>query len=373
MSGDASSNGLLGIPCVLMRGGTSKGPFFLASDLPAEPAARDRLLLDLMGAGHPLQIDGIGGGNPLSSKVAIVDRASRPDADIDYLFAQVKVEERRVDTSPNCGNMLAAAAPFAIEAGLVAGGHPHTQVRIHNVNTGKIIRATVRTPRGRVTYLGDTRIAGVPGRAAPVELAFLDAAGTLGGSLLPTGVARERIGGVDVSCIDCAIPMVMIPAAALGLRGDEPTTRLNGDVALLQRLEAIRIEAGRRMGIPDAGNRVIPKPVLLAARASAPGLRVRYFMPHLCHGALAITGAIGIATAAVTPGTVARSLAGQVDAPGAIILEHPGGCLDVSLEPAQGGVPWTASVVRTARRLFEGRVFAHRRSDQDAPRLTRAA
>lgn len=373
MSCDASPNGLLGIPCVLMRGGTSKGPFFLASDLPADPAARDRLLLDLMGSGHPLQIDGIGGGNALSSKVAIIDRASRPDADIDYLFAQVKVEERRVDTSPNCGNMLAAAAPFAIEAGLVAGGHPRTQVRIHNVNTGKIIRATVQTPQGRVTYRGDTRIAGVPGHAAPIELTFLDAAGTRGGHLLPTGAARERIDGVEVSCIDCAIPMVLMPAMAFGLRGDEPPSRLNGDPALLRRLEAIRIEAGRRMGMPDAGSHVIPKPVLLAARDSAPGLRVRYFMPHQCHGALAITGGVGIATAVVTPGTVAHSLAGPLDGSGTIVLEHPSGCLEVSIQREHPGGGWAAGVIRTARRLFEGHVFAHRPPDSEITGWTRAA
>lgn len=371
MSRDASSNEPLGIPCVLMRGGTSKGPFFLASDLPPDPAMRDQLLLDLMGSGHPLQIDGIGGGNPLSSKVAIIDHASRPDADIDYLFAQVKVDERQVDTSPNCGNMLSAAAPFAIEAGLVPGVHPRTQVRIHNVNTGKIIRATVQTPSGRVTYQGDTRIAGVPGRAAPIELAFLDAAGTRGGRLLPTGAAQEQIEGVDVSCIDCAIPMVLIPAEALGLRGDEPPSKLNGDAALLRRLEAIRIEAGRRMGIPDAGSRVIPKPVLLAARESAPGLRVRYFMPHQCHRALAITGGVGIATAAVTAGTVAHALAGPIETTG-VVLAHPGGCLEVSLERAKPDGPWIASVVRTARRLFEGKVFTHLPA-REASSWTRAA
>ncbi|MGS1079040.1 4-oxalomesaconate tautomerase [Pseudoxanthomonas beigongshangi] len=352
------SNDLLSLPCVLMRGGTSKGPFFLASDLPAEPAQRDRVLLAVMGAGHPLQIDGVGGGNALSSKVAIVDRASRQDADVDYLFAQVVSDRQVVDTSPNCGNMLAAVAPFAIEAGLVAARHPQTQVCIHNVNTGKLIRATVQTPQGRVSYRGDTRIAGVPGQAAPITLAFLDAAGTRTSALLPTGTPRERIDGVDVSCVDCAIPMVMMQASDLGLSGDESPARLNADAALLRRLEAIRIEAGQRMGIADAGGRVIPKPVLLSRSDSGAALRVRYFMPHQCHSALAITGGVGIATAAVTAGTVAHALAGPQETVGPLLLEHPGGCLEVVLERNAPDAPVVASVVRTARRLFEGRVFA---------------
>jgi len=352
------SNDLLSLPCVLMRGGTSKGPFFLASDLPAEPAQRDRVLLAVMGAGHPLQIDGIGGGNALSSKVAIVGRASRQDADVDYLFAQVVNERQLVDTSPNCGNMLAAVAPFAIEAGLVPARHPQTQVRIHNVNTGKLIRATVQTPQGRVVYRGSTRIAGVPGQAAPITLSFLDAAGTRTGALLPTGKPRERIDGVEVSCVDCAIPMVLMRASDLGLAGDESPTGLNADAALLARLETIRIEAGRRMGIVDAGSRVIPKPVLLSPSRSGASLRVRYFMPHQCHSALAITGGVGIATAAVTAGTVAYALAAHEGDAGRLLLEHPGGCLEVALERSAPDAPIVASVVRTARRLFEGRVFA---------------
>ncbi len=358
MDSAVDSNDLISLPCVLMRGGTSKGPFFLASDLPAEPAQRDRVLLAVMGAGHPLQIDGIGGGNALSSKVAIVGRASRRDADVDYLFAQVVNDRQLVDTSPNCGNMLAAVAPFAIEAGLVPAAHPQTQVCIHNVNTGKLIRATVQTPHGRVAYRGGTRIAGVPGQAAPITLSFLDAAGTRTGELLPTGMPREWIDGVEVSCVDCAIPMVLMRASDLGLAGDESPGELNADAALLARMEAIRIEAGRRMGIADAGSRVIPKPVLLSRPSSGAALRVRYFMPHQCHGALAVTGGVGIATAAVTAGTVAHALAACEEVAGQVLLEHPGGCLEVALERSAPDAPVVASVVRTARRLFEGRVFA---------------
>ena len=352
------SNDLLSVPCVLMRGGTSKGPFFLASDLPADTALRDRLLIEVMGAGHPLQIDGIGGGNALSSKVAIVSRASRPDADVDYLFAQVRVDQQVVDTSPNCGNMLAAVGPYAIERGLVQGRHPRTQVRIHNVNTGKVILATVETPNGQVSYLGDTKIAGAPGTAAPIGLAFLDAAGARTGKMLPSGQATEQIDGIEVSLIDCAMPMVLIRAQALGLVGDEAPAQLNANAELLVRIEAIRIEAGRRMGIPDAGNKVIPKPVLLSPPCKGGHLQVRYFMPHQCHTALAITGGVGLATAAVTEGTLAHTMVGYLPVPGTINLEHPSGSLAVGLSRASGNGPVVASVVRTARRLFEGRVFA---------------
>lgn len=367
------SNDLTSIPCVLMRGGTSKGPFFLASDLPADPALRDRLLLEVMGSGHPLQIDGIGGGNALTSKVAIIDRPSRSDADVDYLFAQVKVEQRVVDTSPNCGNMLAAVGPYAIEKGLVAGRHPRTEVRIHNVNTGKIILATVETPGGQVAYRGDTRIAGAPGSAAPVRLAFLDAAGARTGRLLPSGNAQEEIDGMAVSLIDCAIPMVMMRALDMGVRGDESPAELNANRALMERMEAIRIEAGARMGIAEVGGKVIPKPVLLSAPRHGGQLQVRYFMPHHCHTALAITGGVGIATAAVTPGTLANTFVGCVDLPVGITLEHPSGALDVGLSRRSDDAPVVASVVRTARRLFEGCVFATSPFSTEARQWTSAA
>ncbi|UNK43919.1 4-oxalomesaconate tautomerase [Luteimonas sp. S4-F44] len=357
-SGCPMSNDLYSLPCVLMRGGTSKGPFFLASDLPGDPAQRDRLLLDLMGAGHPLQIDGIGGGNALSSKVAIIGPASRADADIDYLFAQVRPDQKVVDTTPNCGNMLAAVGPFAIESGMVAASDPQTLVRIHNVNTGKVVLATVQTPRGRVSYRGDTAIAGAPGTAAPISLAFLDAAGARTGKLLPTGAASEWIDGVEVSCVDCAMPMVMLAASALGVTGEESVAALNADTAMLARLERIRVEAGRRMGIADAADRVIPKPVLLLPPRAGGTLQVRYFMPHQCHSALAITGAVGISTACVTPGTLAQRMAGDLALPADVALEHPSGRLEVALHRPGPDAAIVASVVRTARRLFEGRVFA---------------
>ncbi|QCO15671.1 4-oxalomesaconate tautomerase [Azospirillum brasilense] len=366
----------IGIPCVMMRGGTSRGPFFLASDLPATPAERDALLLSVMGAGNDLGIDGIGGGNPLTSKVAIVGPATLAGADVDYLFAQVRVQEGIVDTSPNCGNMLAAVAPFAIEAGLVPATDGVTVVRIHNVNTGKLIEARVQTPGARVTYEGGAAIDGVPGTAAPIHLAFLDAAGANTGRLLPTGAPVDRIIGIDgidgveVSCIDAAIPVMLVRAADLGKTGHEPMDSYRLDRGFMARLEALRVEAGRRMGFPNAAGMVIPKPVLLAPPTRGGTLAVRYFMPHDCHRAMAITGAVATATACTIPGTVASALAGHLALPGDVTFEHPAGRLTVHLDPGAGQSAPTASILRTSRRLFEGTVFAR---PLEPPRAAMAA
>lgn len=244
-------NDLLKIPCVLMRGGTSRGPFFLASDLPRDRADRDAALLSIMGSGHPLQIDGIGGGNPVTSKVAIIGPSTVRGADIDYLFAQVRTDRQYVDYSPNCGNMLAAVGPFAIEAGLVEAQGNDTLVRIHNVNTGKLIEAKVPTRGREVIYLGDASIDGVPGLAAPIALTFMDAAGAKTGKLLPTGKPVDVIDGVNVTAIDCAIPMVLIRAADLGMTGYEDPQTLSANKDLIERMTRIRIEAGKLMGMGD--------------------------------------------------------------------------------------------------------------------------
>ena len=222
------------IPCVLMRGGTSRGPYFRGEDLPSDPTMRDRILVGVMGSGHELQVDGIGGGHPLTSKIAIVGRSARPDADVDYLFAQASVLEPAVDTSPNCGNMLAGVGPFAIEAGMIPASAPETTVRIHNVNTGKLIEAVVQTPDGTVTYEGSTAIDGVPGTAAPIRLAFLDAAGSKTGHLLPTGQVRDRIQGIDATCIDMAMPLVIMRAADFGKTGHERPAEFDADTAFLR-------------------------------------------------------------------------------------------------------------------------------------------
>ncbi|OLP55000.1 isomerase [Rhizobium rhizosphaerae] len=349
-------NDLTRIPCVLMRGGTSRGPFFLERDLPADRAARDAALLSIMGSGHPLQIDGIGGGNPVTSKVAIIGPATVPGADVDYLFAQVRTDRQTVDYSPNCGNMLAAVGPFAIEAGLVKAQTASTLVRIHNVNTGKIIEAKVPTRLGEVIYLGDASIDGVPGLAAPIALTFLDAAGAKTGKLFPTGRPIDVIDGIEVTAIDCAIPMVLMRAESLGVTGYEEPAALTANRDLIARLAAIRIEAGRQMGMGDVSDMVIPKPVIISPARKGGTLSVRYFMPNDCHPALATTGAVGIATAAATVGTVAAFPAGPAALPALIRIEHPSGRIDVQLEKRNGTT--VAGLVRTARRLFEGYAFA---------------
>lgn len=345
------------IPCMLMRGGTSRGPFFLATDLPTDPAARDAALISAMGAGHELQIDGIGGGNPLTSKVAIVSRSSRPGADVDYLFAQVKVTERRVDTSPNCGNMLSGVGPFAIEKGLVKAVSGETRVRIFNVNTGKRIEALVQTPGERVTYEGDCRIDGVPDAAAPIELTFLDSAGSKTGKLLPSGAAIDMIDGIPCTLIDAAMPLMIVRAEDLGKTGQESPAALDADRDFMARLEALRLEAGLRMGLGDVRNLVIPKPVLIAEPAKGGTLTARYFMPHSTHKALAVTGAVGIATACATPETIANALVPHAGNGAPIRIEHPSGCLELVLKQPQADGPIEASLVRTARKIFDGSVF----------------
>ena len=349
---------MLKIPCVLMRGGTSKGPVILASDLPEETEARDAVLLSLMGAGHELEIDGIGGGSPQTSKVAIVSPSDSPDADVDYLFAQVMVNERRVDTTPNCGNMLCAVGPFAIEKGLVKAQSPVTTVRIRNLNTGTLVDAEVQTPDYRVVYEGDTQIDGVPGTAAPIGLTFLNSAGSKTGKLLPTDSVTNVFDGIDVTCIDMAMPMVLIEASALGKTGGESPAELDADATFKARLESLRRQAGEAMGLGDVSNKVIPKPVLLSRARNGGTLQVRYFMPHTCHKSLAITGSIGISTATLIEGSVAaKNVAGRPKErfTNIIDIEHPSGKISVSLLRDGNNIENTrAAVIRTSRKLFEG-------------------
>lgn len=340
-----------------MRGGTSRGAVFLASDLPPERERRDGILLAAMGAGHELQVDGIGGGNPLTSKVAIVGPSSRPDADVDYLFAQVKVLERVVDTSPNCGNMLAAVGPFALERGLVPARDGHTALRIHNVNTGKIVEARIETPAGMLTYDGDARIDGVPGTSAPIRLSFPDAIGTKTGRLLPTGAAQEVIDGCPVSLVDAGVPLVILRAEDFGKTGHETPAALDADRHFMHRLETLRRVAGARMGLGDVAHLVIPKPVLIAPSRDGGTFSARYFMPASCHKALAVTGAVGLATAAVTDGTLVQALTAGRNRSGRIVIEHPAGRIDLDVEAAssQGGAP-IVSLIRTARMILDGQL-----------------
>ena len=347
---------------MVMRGGTSKGPLFLASDLPEDPTRRDRTLLAVMGSEHIRQIDGIGGGDSLTSKAVIVSRSSRPGIDVEYLFAQVAVGGDIVDIAPNCGNMLAAVGPFAIERGLVRTTSPQTTLRIFNRNTGKIIEAIVQTPGGNVTYAGDTEIDGVPGRGAPVVLNFLDGAGAKTGALLPTGRAIDIIDGIDVSCVDFASPLVLIAATALGKTGHETKAALDADRQLFERVESIRLEASRRMGLGEATGKVLPKVALLAPPARGGTIASRYLTPWTCHAAHAVTGALCVSAACCVPDSTAQRA--TTEARGSIVIEHPAGKIETRIEIAstEGGAAPTilrAGVVRTARLLLAGHVYVN--------------
>jgi 2-methylaconitate cis-trans-isomerase PrpF/tripartite-type tricarboxylate transporter receptor subunit TctC len=344
------------IPCVLMRAGTSRGPFFLREWLPEGDEARDQALIGAIGASDPLQLDGVGGGSTLNSKVAIVSRSSVPGCDLDYLFAQVGVGHRSVDTRPNCGNMLSGVAPFAIEQGLVPAQDGTTKVRVHNVNTGARIDVTVRTPGGRVTYAGDARIDGVAGTAAPILLDFLDAWGAVTGKVFPTGQRIDRIQGVEVSCIDAAMPLMIVRAADLGVTGREKPVALDADAALLERIESLRLEAGLRMGLGDVSGSVVPKPVLVSAGDSPDSITSRYFTPRRCHASHAVTGAIGVASAFALPGTVASGVARAAGCHQLTVL-HPAGQIDIEVEMGEDGGEVSvqrAALVRTARKIMQG-------------------
>jgi len=360
---------LIDIPCVLMRGGTSKGPFFLRDDLPSDPVERDHVLLMVMGSPHVRQVDGIGGGDSLTSKAVIVGRSSRPGIDVDYLFAQVAVGAPAVDTTPNCGNMLAGVGPFAIERGLVAGRDPETVVRVFNLNTGKTVECLVPTPGGEVTYEGAVRIDGVPGQGAPIVLNFLDAAGAKTGRLLPTGSVVDRIDGIEVSCVDLSTPLVFAAAAAFGKSGYETKAELDADTAFLARLEAIRRRAALLMGLGDVAGKVLPKFAIVAPPKEGGTIASRYFVPWNCHSAFAVTGALCLGAACCIPGTIPHRHARPAESePSVITIEHPAGRLEtrmVTRRESGSTIPVfdRAGIVRTARPLFAGVV--HMAADEE--------
>lgn len=345
-----------GIPCLWMRGGTSKGAYFLAADLPAEPALRDDLLLRIMGSPDPRQIDGIGGADPLTSKVAILAPSSRPDADVDYLFLQVFVDQALVSDAQGCGNILAAVGPAAIERGLVPARDGITPVRIHMRNTGDVAVARVSTPGGKVSYTGATRIDGVPGTHAAVPLMFTGIAGSLCGALLPTGRACDVIVGVACTLIDNGMPCVVMRAADLGLTGTEPREVLEADAALKARIETIRRAAGPLMNLGDVAAASVPKMTLVSAPGAGGAISTRSFIPHRVHATIGVFAAVTVATACLVPGSTAAGLA-RVPGDGRFLIEHPTGAVEVLLEVGPDGAVRGAGTMRTARKLFDGRVF----------------
>lgn len=342
------------IPCLMMRGGTSKGAYFLADDLPVDPAQRDRVLLAAMGSPDPRQIDGIGGADSLTSKVAIIRASSRPGIDVDYLFAQVVVDQPRVDYGQNCGNILAGVGPFALERGLVAAQGEQTAVRIYMENTGQTATALVQTIDGQVRYDGTAIIDGVPGSAAPVVVRFDDIAGSSCGALLPTGQVRDRIDGIEVTCIDNGMPVVLLRAADFGFTGHESRAQLNADEGLKARLESIRLQAGPIMNLGDVSARTVPKMSLIAAPMAGGAISSRTFIPHTCHASIGVFGAVSVASACLLQGSVAEGLA-QVPE-GALLnvsVEHPSGEFTVEIR-RDNGVITGCGLLRTTRLLFDG-------------------
>lgn len=348
------------IPCAIMRGGTSKGVYFLASDLPREEAARDAVIMAVMGSPDERQIDGLGGAHPLTSKVAVISPSTRPDADIDYLFIQVNVDRASVSTSQNCGNILAGVANFAIESGLISAQHPSTSVTIHMVNTGGLAVVTCQTPHGLSEYGGTAQIDGVPGTAAPVMLEFLDVAGSSCGALLPTGRCRDRILDVDVTMIDNGMPVVLINSAALGKSGEETPQELENDVELCTKIESIRLVAGRQMMLGDVSQKTVPKMCLVSPPIKSGVVNTRTFIPHRVHEAIGVLGAVSVATACAISGTVAADVARANSGESSVDVEHPTGFFSVEIDIVQneGAIEIRrAALLRTARMLMRGEVF----------------
>jgi len=343
------------VTCMWMRGGTSKGGFFLADDLPTDTAERDRFLLRIMGSPDPRQIDGMGGADPLTAKVAVVSKSDKPDVDVEYLFLQVYVDEALVSDAQNCGNMLAGVGPFAIERGLVDAQDGETPVRVFMVNTGQIAVEQLQTPGGQVTYEGDAEIDGVPGTAAPVLVTFKDTAGSSCGALLPTGNAYDTIDGCRVTCIDNGMPTVLLRARDFDITGQETREALDNNDALKTKLEKIRLQAGYLMNLGDVTHKTVPKMTLVSPPQHGGVLNTRTFIPHRCHASIGVLGAVSVATAAALDGSVANEVANiQGDS---MDIEHPIGKTTVVLSRDDNGDVESAAILRTARKLMDGVVF----------------
>ncbi|TFV48452.1 4-oxalomesaconate tautomerase [Blastococcus sp. TF02A-35] len=350
-----------GVRCTMLRGGTSRGLFFEAADLPADPAERDDLLLRLMGTPDPRQIDGLGGSTTLTSKVAVVSPSNDPDVDVDYLFLQLGVDEATVSDRQNCGNMLSGIGPFAVERGLVPAQDGETSVRIRMVNSDSVAVATFPTPGGRVEYRGDVAIAGVPGTAAPIVLAFTDTEGSTTGALLPTGNVRDTVEGIEVTCVDNGMPVVLVLAEAFGLTGAEPHEELAADAELLERVDAFRRKAAELMGMGDVSAASVPKTVLLSAPRDGGQVCTRSFIPVQPHSSIGVLGAVSVVTGMLLPGAVGHELtAAWPSDTSRVDVEHPTGHLVVDVVVDGSVTPprvVRSGVVRTARKLFDGTAY----------------
>jgi 4-oxalomesaconate tautomerase len=349
----------------LIRGGTSKGLYFLAEDLPEDVTTRDAVLLAAMGSPDVREIDGVGGGHPLTSKVAVVRTSLRADADVDYLFLQVWPDRAEVSDNQNCGNLLAGVGPFALDQGLITASGDVTAVRIWMENTQSLAVAHIQTPNGEVRYDGDARIDGVPGRASPIPIDFLDIAGSTCGSLLPTGNVVDVVNGVRITCIDNGMPVVCLLASDVGITGYEEPATIEANAEVCARVEAIRLVAGEMMNLGDVRTKTVPKMSLLAKAEHGGIVTTRTFIPTRVHEAIGVFGAVSVATACLLPGSVANELGGIVSNSGTTTLqvEHPTGYFDITmnLEVTGSHVEVTsAALLRTARLLMKGEVYVPR-------------
>ena len=342
-----------------MRGGTSKGGYFLRDDLPADTADRDAILLGIMGSPDIRQIDGLGGADPLTSKVAVVSKSERPGVDVDYLFLQVFVDQPIVTDAQNCGNILAGVGPFAIERGLVAAQDGETPVTIYMENTGQVAVARVKTPDGTVTYAGDARIDGVPGTSAPVPIAFQDTAGSSCGALLPTGNVVDVIDGAEVTMIDNGMPCVVMRASDMGITGEETPEDLEANAELRAKLEAIRLQCGPLMNLGDVAAKSVPKMTMVSAPRDGGVISTRTFIPHRCHKTIGVLGAVSVATACLLEGSPAYELAAKVEGQERTMpIEHPTGEMTVVATLNADGDVTSAAILRTARKLMDGEAYA---------------
>ncbi len=349
------------IPCLLMRGGTSKGTYYLASDLPADPKARDKVLLGVMGSPDKRQIDGVGGAHPLTSKVAIIKKSERPGVDVDYLFVQVFVEEAKTSTSQNCGNILAGVGPFAIEQGLVEANDGETVVTVFMENTDSVARQRIQTPGRKVQYHGDAAIDGVPGTHAPIMIEFLDVAGSSCGALFPTGNFVDEVNGLNVTMVDNGMPIVMIAAPDLGLHGDESIAELEANEPLKQRIEELRLKVGPLMNLGDVKDKTVPKMFIVSPAKHGGLLNTRSFIPHRVHDAVGVLAAASVATAANVPGAVGHDFANIPAGQRRLCeVEHPTGSMGVEVvldDDPTINVPKSTSIMRTARLLMAGTAY----------------
>lgn len=351
------------IACLVMRGGTSKGLYFQAEDLPTDRKTRDAVLLAAMGSPDVREIDGMGGGHPLTSKVAVIRKSDRSEIDIDYLFLQVWPDRAEVSDQQNCGNILAGVGPFAIERGLVKAQDGITSVRIWMENTDSVATAHVQTPGREVRYDGEARIDGVPNSHAPINIDFEDVAGSSCGSLLPTGNAVDEVNGVRVTCIDNGMPVVCLNAEDFGLSGEESPAEIESNSKVKERIEAIRLAVGPMMNLGDVTNKTVPKMSLLSAPTSGGAVSTRTFIPHRVHEAIGVLGAVSVATACLVPGSVAYGIArveSNNDGATLVDVEHPTGFFTVSMDvhTIDGAITVKKSaLLRTARLLMRGEVY----------------